>query len=147
MAVTDLTQKLITAQRAKGLTFEELAKAIGRGEVWTAALMFGQATASVEEAVALADALGLPAETLHELTIPPQRAGQMPAIPTEPLVYRLYEMIQVYGLPLKAIINEKFGDGIMSAIDFNMSVEKEPNPAGDRVKITMSGKFLPYKKW
>ena len=147
MSLPDLTQKLLAAQKRQGMTFVQLGEAIGRSEVWTAALIFGQATASVDEANALAAALNLPANSLDELTSPPMKAGLMPAIPTDPLVYRFYEMVQVYGLPLKAIINEKFGDGIMSAIDFTMSVDKEPNPAGDRVKITMSGKFLPYKKW
>ena len=83
------------------------------------------------------------AETLTECPT----KGLGPAVPTDPLVYRLYEIMQVYGMPLKAVIHEKFGDGIMSAIDFTLEVDKEPDPKGDRVRVTMSGKFLPYKKW
>jgi cyanate lyase len=123
-----------------------LEKILGRDEVWVAALFYRQATASPEEAEKLADALGLAAAAVEPLTEPPLK-GLGPVVPTDPLIYRLYEIMQVYGMPLKAIIHEKFGDGIMSAIDFTLDVDKEPDPKGERVKITMSGKFLPYKKW
>jgi cyanate lyase len=100
----------------------------------------------MEEAQKLADALGLDAATVEPLTEPPLK-GLGPVVPTDPLIYRFYEIMQVYGMPLKAIIHEKFGDGIMSAIDFTLDVDKQEDPKGERVLITMSGKFLPYKKW
>ena len=91
-------------------------------------------------------ALGLSAEFADALTVYPTK-GLGPIVPTDPFVYRLYEIMQVFGMPLKAVVQEKFGDGIMSAIDFTMHVDKEEDPKGDRVKLTLSGKFLPYKKW
>ena len=91
-------------------------------------------------------ALGLGPEAAQALTESPLK-GLGPVVPTDPLIYRFYEIVQVYGLPLKAVIHEKFGDGIMSAIDFTVTVAKEEDPKGERVKLTMSGKFLPYKKW
>lgn len=146
MEIPEITAQLLAAKKAKGLSFAELEKILGRDEVWVAALFYRQATASPEEAQKLADALGLAAAAVEPLTEPPLK-GLGPVVPTDPLIYRLYEIMQVYGLPLKAIIHEKFGDGIMSAIDFTLDVDKEPDPKGERVKITMSGKFLPYKKW
>lgn len=141
-----LTEKLLAAKKAKGLSFADLGRLVGYDEVWIAALFYRQATASSDEVAQLAAALDLPAAALEALTEPSLK-GLGPVVPTDPLVYRFYEILQVYGLPLKAIIHEKFGDGIMSAIDFSMQVEKEQDPQGDRVKLTMSGKFLPYKKW
>ncbi|HFQ80526.1 MAG TPA: cyanase, partial [Desulfobacterales bacterium] len=90
--------------------------------------------------------LALNEDIIKELTEYPTK-GLGPVVPTDPLIYRFYEVMQVYGMPMKAVIHEKFGDGIMSAIDFTLSVDKEDDPNGDRVKITMNGKFLPYKKW
>jgi cyanate lyase len=123
-----------------------LGKLLGRDEVWVAALCYRQATASPEEAKQIVTALGLAPDVASPLTEFPTK-GLGPVVPTEPLIYRLYEIMQVYGMPLKAVIQEKFGDGIMSAIDFTLQVEKEEDPKGDRVKLTMSGKFLPYRKW
>jgi cyanate lyase len=142
----EITEKLLNARKQKGLTFADLEKELGRDEVWIAALFYRQASASREEAEKLAAALDLEPDTAETLTEYPTK-GLGPVVPTDPLVYRLYEIMQVYGMPLKAIIHEKFGDGIMSAIDFTLDVEREPDPKGDRVRITMSGKFLPYKKW
>ena len=119
---------------------------MGRDEVWIAALFYRQASASQGEAELLASALNLGPEIAAALTEFPIK-GLGPVVPTDPLVYRFYEIMQVYGMPLKAVIHEKFGDGIMSAIDFTLEVEKEEDPKGDRVRIIMSGKFLPYKKW
>jgi cyanate lyase len=140
------TQKLLAAKRKKKITFTELGKLIDRDEIWVAALFYRQAAASPDEAKKLSKALRLDPETTAELTELPTK-GLGPVIPTDPLIYRFYEIIQVYGMPLKSVIQEKFGDGIMSAIDFTMHVERDPDPKGDRVKLTMSGKFLPYKKW
>lgn len=141
-----LTEILFTAKKQKGLKFADLETILGRDEVWVAALFYGQARAEADEAQKLGQALSLDADAIEALQDFPLK-GLGPVVPTDPLIYRFYEILQVYGMPLKAIIHEKFGDGIMSAIDFSMSVEKETDPKGDRVHISMSGKFLPYKKW
>ena len=146
MDTGETTRKLLAAKRAKGLSFADLGEAIGRDEVWVAALLYRQASASAEEASYVAAELGLDPEVADELTEPPSK-GLGPVVPTDPLIYRFYEIMQVYGMPLKDIIHEKFGDGIMSAIDFTLKVDKEEDPYGDRVRVTMSGKFLPYKRW
>jgi cyanate lyase len=142
----EITKKLLTAKEAVGITFAELEQKIGRDEVWIASVIYRQASASLEEATALVTALGLNADIAAELTESPVK-GLGPLVPTDPLIYRFYEIMQVYGMPMKAVIHEKFGDGIMSAIDFTLDVEKEEDPKGDRVKVIMNGKFLPYKKW
>ncbi|HCA26863.1 MAG TPA: cyanase [Betaproteobacteria bacterium] len=146
MALPEMTNKLLQAKKAKGCSFADLGKMIGRDEVWVSSLFYRQASASPEEASQLTSALGLDAEDAAALTDCPTK-GLGPVVPTDPLVYRFYEIMQVYGMPLKAVIHEKFGDGIMSAIDFTLTVDKEEDPKGDRVKITLSGKFLPYRKW
>ncbi len=146
MSIPEITQKLLAAKQEKGLSFADLEKILGRDEVWIAAVIYRQASASPEEAKLLVDALELPPIYINELTEYPVK-GLGPVVPTDPLIYRFYEIMQVYGFPIKAVIHDKFGDGIMSAIDFTLDVEKEADPKGDRVKIIMSGKFLPYKKW
>jgi cyanate lyase len=143
----EVTEKILQAKSTKGLTFAELAQVVGCSPVFLAAVCYRQASATREQAVKLLDALGLSHDDLPELTCFPVKGGLMPAVPVDPLLYRFHEILQVYGLPLKDVIQEMFGDGIMSAIDFTMEVEQEADPKGDRVKITMSGKFLPYKKW
>jgi len=147
MAIADITQQLLAAKKSKGVSFEDLEKALGRDEVWIAAVLYRQAAASLEEAETLLTALGLPTDLAPQLTEYPLKGSLEPVIPIDPLIYRFYEIMQVYGMPLKAVIHEKFGDGIMSAIDFTLDVEKEEDPKGDRVKVIMCGKFLPYKKW
>jgi cyanate lyase len=137
---------LFSAKKSKGKSFADLGKIIGRDEVWVAALFYGQARASEEEAAKLAAELGLGKDICDKLTDFPAK-GLGPVVPTDPLIYRFYEIMQVYGMPIKSVIHEKFGDGIMSAIDFTMSIDKENDPKGDRVVVTMNGKFLPYKKW
>lgn len=146
MESAELTTTLLREKKKKGLSFADLEQVLGRDEVWIAALFYRQASASVDEAEKLASALDLGPEIVGELTAFPSK-GLGPVVPTDPLIYRFYEIMQVYGMPLKAVIHEKFGDGIMSAIDFTLDVDKEVDPKGDRVKVTMSGKFLPYKKW
>ncbi len=146
MELPEITRKLLAAKNTKGLTFADLGKVVGRDEVWVAALCYRQASASQEEASKLVGALGLEPEVAQALTEFPAK-GLGPIVPTDPLIYRFYEIMQVYGLPLKSVIHEKFGDGIMSAIDFTLHVDKEEDSRGDRVKVTMSGKFLPYRKW
>ena len=147
MTISEITEKLLAAKKVKGLTFEDLEKAVGGDETWIASVIYRQASASAEEAGKIVEALGLPPEMAEPLTVPPMKGGLDPVIPTDPLIYRFYEIMQVFGVPMKAIIHEKFGDGIMSAIDFSVEIDKVPDPKGDRVKVTMCGKFLPYKKW
>jgi cyanate lyase len=146
MNVSATTKELLDAKRARGLTFAELGKVIGRDEVWVAALFYGQARADEEEAKNLVSTLELGEYIAEALTEFPSK-GIGPVVPTDPLLYRFYEILHVYGMPMKAVIHEKFGDGIMSAIDFTLHIDKEDDPKGDRVKVTMSGKFLSYKKF
>ena len=144
--LSDITQKLLAAKKEMGITFTDLEKVLARDEVWIAAVFYRQASASPEEAEKILSTLKLPSSLAMELTECPLK-GDSSIVPTDPLIYRFYEIMQVYGMPLKSVIQEKFGDGIMSAIDFTLDVKKEEDPKGDRVKIIMSGKFLPYKKW
>jgi cyanate lyase len=149
MEISGITKLLLEAKEEKGLTFDDLGRSIGRSEMWVAALLYGQARATAAEARQVVSKLGIRKEkeaVQAFLTAFPGK-GLGPVVPTDPLIYRLYEIMQVYGFPFKSIVHEKFGDGIMSAIDFTMDVEKEKDPKGDRVKVTMSGKFLPYKVW
>ncbi len=147
MSIAQITEQLLAAKRKKGITFADLEKEFGQDEVWIAAVFYRQATVNQDEAEKLVTLLDLPLELAQLLTIPPVKGCLDPVIPTDPLIYRFYEIMQVYGLPLKDVIQEKFGDGIMSAIDFTLDVDKIEDPNGDRVKVTMCGKFLAYKKW
>jgi len=147
VAISEVTEKLLAAKKAKGISFADLESTVGMNEVWIASVIYRQASASKEEADKIVSAIGASPELAEVLTEPPLKGSLDPTIPTDPLIYRLYEVMQVYGMPLKAVVHEKFGDGIMSAIDFTLDVEKEEDPKGDRVKIVMCGKFLPYKKW
>ena len=140
------TQTLLAAKKAKGLSFADLESLLGHDEVWIASLFYGQNSTSPEEAKKVADVLGLGEDIIAALSSYPSK-GLGPIVPTDPLIYRFYEIIQVYGYPIKEIIHEKFGDGIMSAIDFTLDIDKVEDPKGDRVKVTLNGKFLPYKKW
>jgi cyanate lyase len=147
MALSALTPTLLAAKQRLGLSFADLGARLGADEVWVAALLYGQATATADQAANLLGALELDAALAPQLTSCPVKGALDPVIPTDPLLYRFYEILQVYGLPLKDVIQEKFGDGIMSAIDFTLHVDKVEDPKGDRVKVTMNGKFLPYKTW
>lgn len=146
MELPEITSKLLAAKKAKRMTFAEIGKALGHDECWVAALFYRQAKATEEECRNLAKLLEVSLNELSVLSDFPTK-GLGPMVPTDPLVYRLYEFIQVYGMPIKAVIHEKFGDGIMSLIDFTVHVDKEQDPKGDRVKLTLSGKCLPYKVW
>ena len=143
----EITEKLLAAKKEKGVTFEDLEKVVGRDETWIASVIYRQASADMDEATKIVTTLGLPESMAEPLTIPPLKGSLDPLIPTDPMIYRFYEIMQVYGMPIKAVVHEKFGDGIMSAIDFSVEVEKVEDPKGDRVQIVMCGKFLPYKKW
>ena len=143
----EITEKLLAAKKEQGVTFEDLEKVVGRDETWIASVIYRQASADMDEATKIVTTLGLPESMAEPLTIPPLKGSLDPLIPTDPMIYRFYEIMQVYGMPIKAVVHEKFGDGIMSAIDFSVEVEKVEDPKGDRVQIVMCGKFLPYKKW
>jgi cyanate lyase len=151
MALSPLTAALLAAKRRLGLSFADLGQRLGADEVWVASLIYGQATATFEQAEVLLQALELSgsggAPLVEQLTTYPVKGALDPVIPTDPLLYRFYEILQVYGLPLKDVIQEKFGDGIMSAIDFSLTVNRQEDPKGDRVVVTMNGKFLPYRTW
>jgi cyanate lyase len=144
----ELTAKIRERKRTKGLTWKEIAKEISDGSpiVATAALL-GQMRLTHDEAAKAATVLGLSDDEEELLAEVPYRGSLPPGPPTDPLVYRFYELVQVYGTTWKALIEEEFGDGIMSAIDFDMTMERVPDPKGDRVKLTMTGKFLPYRRY
>ena len=146
MDLPEISQRLFAAKKKSPFSFADLASKLRLDEVCVAAIFYRQATATEEEAKAIASLLDLEDDIAAQLTEYP-RKGLGPVVPTDPFVYRLYEVMQVYGFPLKSVVQEKFGDGIMSAIDFTMHVDKETTDSGDRVVVTMNGKFLPYKKW
>ena len=148
MTRTDLTEKIAAIRRRKGLAWRAIAAAIGPGSpVYYTAALQGQMKLSAGEAEAAGRLLGLDQDEVLLLQEVPYRGSLPTAVPTDPVIYRFYELVQVYGTTLKALIEEEFGDGIMSAIDFDMALERQPDPKGDRVRITMSGKFLPYKTY
>lgn len=140
----EATQKILEAKREKGLTYEAIANKVGRRKVWTTAALHGQHPMSADEAEAVCSLLGLDAEVLSVLQEVPMRGSLDSDVPTDPTVYRIHEITQVYGTTIKALIHEEFGDGIMSAINFNLDIERVEDPDGDRVKITYEGKYLPY---
>lgn len=143
----EATSQLLAAKKTKGLTFEQLAEAVERDKVWVAAAIMGQTSMSADEANATVMALGLGPEVAESLQEIPMKGSLESTVPVDPLIYRFHEITQVYGTSMKAVIHELFGDGIMSAIDFEIDVKKEADPKGDRVVVTYSGKFLPYRKW
>jgi cyanate lyase len=135
-----------TAKRASGLTWAELAEKLGRGTVWTTSALLGQQPLSAEQAATIGSLLDLPAEVVTALQLPPDRTAAAVDL-TDPLVYRLHEMVQVYGASIRELVAEEFGDGIVSAIDFEVDLERVADPKGDRAVITLNGKFLPYRVW
>lgn len=145
MTRLDVTEKIIATKVSKGLRWADVAKKVGQSKEWTTALCLGQMTATAAQAKVLGKIFGLTAEEQKWLMVVPSKGSLPTAVPTDPLIYRFYELVSVYGSTFKALIHEEFGDGIMSAIDFRMDLQREPDPHGDRVNIVMSGKFLPYK--
>jgi cyanate lyase len=143
----EVTELIVTSRIAKHLSWDDIAREVGASKEWVTAACLGQMTFDENQAKALVSLLDLPSEALTPLRTPPYRGSLATTVPTDPLIYRFYELISVYGTTIKELIHEEFGDGIMSAIDFNMSINREPNLAGDRVKIVLSGKFLPYKQY
>jgi cyanate lyase len=145
MTKREASEAIQGAMKERGLTFAELAAQLERPRVWVTAAVLGQHPFSRAEAEKLVAILNLPAEAVAALEQIPTRGALDDAVPVDPTIYRLYEVIQVYGSALKALIHEEFGDGIMSAINFRADVERVPDPSGDRVRITFDGKFLPYQ--
>lgn len=148
MTRTEVTEKILSAKRRKTLSWKTIAAEIGGGSpVYLTAALLGQMKLRPEQAERAATLFGLGEEETLLLQEIPYRGSLPTAVPTDPLIYRFYELVQVYGTSWKALIQEEFGDGIMSAIDFDMAIERQPDQKGDRVKLTMSGKFLPYKEY
>jgi cyanate lyase len=143
----DVTEMVVMARIKKGLTWTKIAKTVGQSKEWTTAALLGQMQMSKPQAEAAGKLLGLPDDAVLLLQQVPYKGSLPTAVPTDPLIYRFYELVNVYGTTFKALIHEEFGDGIMSAIDFKMDLTREPDPKGDRVKIVMSGKYLPYKSY
>ena len=143
----EMTESIIKAKLEKGLSWNDIASETGLSEIFVTSACLGQNSLSESEAVALTTLLDLPSDVATVLTQYPMKGGAIETVPQDPLIYRFFEIAYVYGGSLKEVIHEKFGDGIMSAIDFTLDVVKEEDPNGDRVVVTMNGKFLPYKKW
>lgn len=137
---------VIAAKQRSGVRWADLGKAIDRSTEWTTAALLGQHPLTPEQAATLGEVLGLDGPVVEALTLPPVR-GQAAVDTSEPLVYRLQEVVQVYGRTISELVREEFGDGIVSAIDFEMALERVADPKGDRVRITLNGKFLPYRTW
>ncbi len=140
----EITEQIVNARLQKGLTWQQLADAIDKPVVWTTAALLGQQPIPAELGKVLVEMLGIDPAAVPVLAAVPMRGGLPTAVPTDPTIYRFYEVLQVYGGAIKELIHEQFGDGIMSAINFSVDVQKKPHPAGDRVVVTLDGKFLPY---
>jgi cyanate lyase len=148
MTRDELTCKILSTKRARRLTWKTVVAEIGGGSaVYLTAALMGQMKLRPEQAERVAELFDLSEDEKLLLQEVPYRGSLPTAVPTDPLIYRFYELLQVYGTTWKELIQEEFGDGIMSAIDFDMSIERQPDPKGDRVNLTLSGKFLPYKEY
>ncbi len=143
----DVTQLIVSAKVQKGVTWKEVAEKVGQSKEWTTAACLGQMTFNKEQAELVGEIFSLPNEAIAWLQISPYKGSLPTSVPTDPLIYRWYEVVNVFGTTIKELIHEEFGDGIMSAIDFTFDVEREEDPKGDRVNVTLSGKFLPYKSF
>jgi len=147
MTRNEVTELIVTQKLYKKVSWGELAEEIGLSKEWTTAALLGQMTLTADQAEKIGAKLDLPEDAIIQLQVVPYKGSLPTAVPTDPLIYRFYELINVYGTTFKELIHEEFGDGIMSAIDFNMDLKREPNENGDRVQILLSGKFLPYKTY
>jgi cyanate lyase len=146
-AKTVLGQKILAIKQQRRLSWNEIAELLGYSPTWTCAACLGQMSMTPETAAKAGALFELSEEEVATLQAIPYRGSLPGAVPTDPLIYRFYELVMVYGTTWKELIQEEFGDGIMSAIDFDMSLERQPDQKGDRVRLTMSGKFLPYKRY
>ncbi|WP_460141618.1 cyanase [Pseudomonas sp. S2_E01] len=142
----EMHHTIMAAKARLNLNWDSLADAAQKAPVWVASVCYGMNSAPADVAARLCQALELDDDVATAMTVFPTK-GWDQAIPQDPLIYRLYELVGVYGPTLKDVIQEKFGDGIMSAIDFSMHVDKIEDPKGDRVLVTLNGKFLPYRSW
>jgi cyanate lyase len=147
MSRMEVTEKIVTTKVAKGIKWSDVAAKVGLSKEWVTAACLGQMTLTKEQAATVGDLFGLTPDEQKWLTVVPYKGSLPTSVPTDPLIYRFYELVNVYGTTFKELIHEEFGDGIMSAIDFKMDLTREPDPKGDRVHISMSGKFLPYKTY
>ena len=143
----DVTRMILQAKAAKAIKWADVAAALGLSKEWTTAACLGQMTLDKAQAETVGNMFGLPDEAVAWLQIVPYKGSLPTALPTDPLIYRWYEIVNVYGTTIKELIHEEFGDGIMSAIDFSMDIQREADPKGDRVHVVLSGKFLPYKTY
>ncbi|GAB0152608.1 MULTISPECIES: cyanase [Marinobacterium] len=143
----EVTQMILAAKVSKGIQWKQVADAIGLSKEWTTAGCLGQMTFNKQQAETVGEIFGLSDEAIAWLQVVPYKGSLPSAVPTDPLIYRWYEVVSVYGSTIKELIHEEFGDGIMSAIDFSMDIQREENPNGDRVNVVLSGKFLPYKSY
>jgi cyanate lyase len=147
MSRIEVTEKIVTTKVTKGIRWADVAAKVGLSKEWVTAACLGQMTLSAEQAGVVAEIFGLTEAEKQWLMVVPYKGSLPSAVPTDPLIYRFHELVNVYGTTFKELIHEEFGDGIMSAIDFKMDLQREADPKGDRVSITMSGKFLPYKTY
>jgi cyanate lyase len=147
MTREDVTDLIYSAKVQKGIKWSDVAKKVGESKEWVTAACLGQMTLTAQQAEKVGRIFGLPQQAIRLLQVAPYKGSLPTAIPTDPLIYRWYEIVNVYGTTIKELIHEEFGDGIMSAIDFRMDITREPDPKGDRVNVTLSGKFLPYKTY
>ena len=143
----DVTDLITFRRITKGIKWAEVARKVGASKEWTTAACLGQMQMTKKQAEAVGEIFGLPGEAVMILQTVPYKGSLATAVPTDPLIYRFYELVNVYGTTFKELIHEEFGDGIMSAIDFDMDLTRLPNEKGDRVKIVMSGKYLQYKTY
>ena len=143
----DITEKIITVKVSKGITWESVANKVALSKEWVTAGCLGQMTFDAAQAKIVGEIFGLSDEEQKWLQVVPYKGSLHSAVPTDPLIYRWYELVSVYGTTIKELIHEEFGDGIMSAIDFSMDIVRQPDPKGDRVNVVLSGKFLPYKQY
>jgi cyanate lyase len=147
MKRSDVTEQVVAAKIRKGLTWAKIAEVVGQSKEWSTAALLGQMAMTKKQAEAAGKLLGLSEEAVLLLQQVPYKGSLPTAVPTDPLIYRWYEIVNVYGTTIKELIHEEFGDGIMSAIDFSIKITREPDPKGDRVNVMMSGKYLPYKTY
>ena len=143
----DVTEMIVAAKINQGIKWSDVAAKLGLSKEWVTAGCLGQMTFDKQQAEIIGATFDLPKEAVALLQVVPYKGSLPTTVPTDPLIYRFHELISVYGTTLKALIHEEFGDGIMSAIDFKMDLQREPHPNGDRVNIVLSGKFLPYKTY
>jgi cyanate lyase len=147
MSRDQVTEKIVTSKIRLGLKWADVAAKVGLSKEWVTAACLGQMTLNAQQAAVIGEIFSLNEQERKWLTVVPYKGSLPTSVPTDPLIYRFYELVNVYGTTIKELIHEEFGDGIMSAIDFTMDLNRETDRKGDRVRIVMSGKFLPYQTY